>query len=282
VECWYKCGEDTKRAAKQLKEALAAEDIECRNLHSLLSSSVQRFKQYGTAAPNTHQNTDPLFHARGSKSKMTEAEARICAEALAAGKVADGAAVRPFDSIRDAWANSPTLQRYMQSCGYSAPNHMFEAMQRLCPEAICKVAMDMKERHTAEHCRQRKELAQDLLQLLAGRPDALLHTIYFDEVHVTLRPSDAPSYAFYIHPDDLHGKRWVADIPSALLNKEIRLNILAAVNAKLGPAYIEFVSGTTDAIPHRLHWTGAPPIYFVSHSAPHCPASACTCSCSAM
>lgn len=282
VQCWYKCGEKTGPAAKALAAALQAEGIKCSNVHSLLSSTVQRFEQHGSAAPITHQNTDPLLHAKGSQSKMTEAEARICAEALATGKVVDGAVVRPFDSIRDAWANSPTLQSYMAKCGYSAPNHMYEAMQRLCGEAICKVALDMKEPHTAAHRQQRKEAAQQLLALLDARPDALLHTFYFDVVHVHLRPSDAPSYGFYIHPNDAHSRHWVADIPSTLLAKDIRLNFLAAVNAKLGPVFIEFVSGTTEAIDFRLHWTGAPPVYFVSHNAPHCPATACTCSCSAM
>jgi hypothetical protein len=219
----------------------------------------------------------------GAKHKMTADQARICAEALTTGYVQDGAVVRPFDSIKDAWSLSPTLQHYMLVCGYRTPNHMYEAMMQLCPGAICKVSRDMKLRHTDEQRLERQRVARALLGMLADRPDALLHTIYFDEVHIRIRASDAPHYGVYVDPCDPLAKKWVAwvaDVPGALLDQDIHINLLAAVNAILGPVYIEYVSGTTDSIGYRLHWAGAPPIYFVSHNAPHCPGSgACTCSC---
>ena len=58
----------------------------------------------------------------------------------------------------------------------------------------------------------------------------------------------------------------VVEVPQ-VVQKKYKFNILAVVNAKLGPVYLEFVSGTCPEIDYRNYSPDRPPeTFWVSHT----------------
>lgn len=157
----------------------------------------------------------------------------------------------------------------MTATGYTQPHTLYNRVRAMCPRLICFHPLEFKRALSTKHKRERVRICKLLISMEAEAKLQLDKVIFMDCYHVKLLPvgmgkkPGGSGFGVYCTRDELGQLQHVVELPVAIARNTIHINIIAAVNAQLGPFYIELVSGTRD-LAQRLHTGGDWHTYHVS------------------
>jgi hypothetical protein len=186
----------------------------------------------------------------GRRSKMPDRKARILAAVFKAGaellpKQRRGAASRlglrrPFTSMRDACANSPQLQRALTKYGYKHTT-LLRRLLKADPD-IVYTRIDYKSSFTAQQKAERISVCKELYR---NWPVEKLRAVtWIDCASFVFDPAKMSRKGYVSAEARATGEVHTTSAPPA--TQHVKLRFLVAINAVLGPVWIECVSGTTD------------------------------------
>lgn len=202
--------------------------------------------------------------------RVPDSIARACAAALKTGYTAevrdpqpDGSGTvslvhRYYDSITDACRHNATLAQVIQDYGVT-PEHLLRRMHQV-DRCLAMRTVEYKHQLTAQQQADRRYMASLILAWCCFMPDLLLRVWWIDECSMWIVKSGTQRQKVYCDAHD-QGVKMVLTSPHVGTHDKIKVHLLAAVNALLGPCFYEFTTGTTQ-IHRRMLTTRGP--YLVS------------------
>lgn len=206
----------------------------------------------------------------GRKPKITKATLTQCCEVLKAGYTVWEPAVGTFGhrywaTIKDAVygpSSNPFLAWVCTQHGVT-PELLQKRLHRHDPNLAHK-HLSFKKALSPQQVFERQWVASRLLQLSLAQPTLLNRAWWVDECAITFSGNDLKTVKVYCDRRSAAAQATHAiyrNIPGTRY-RTITVRIIAAVNAHLGPVYMEFTTGTTDinrrVLPNITYKVSAP------------------------
>jgi hypothetical protein len=190
----------------------------------------------------------------GRKPKISKAVLSQCCAALKAGYTVWEPAVNNFGhrhwaSIKEAvyGANSNQFLAWVCAQHGVTPELLQKRLHRHDPNLAHK-QLRFKKALTPEQQYERQFVASRLLNIYLAQPLSLERVWWVDECSITFSGTELKNVKVYCDRRSAAARDTHAiysNIPGSRY-RTITVRIIAAVNARVGPAYLEFTTGTTD------------------------------------
>jgi hypothetical protein len=215
-----------------------------------LADSVTEIKDFLQRHYNHWRSTGNVedMPRSGRPPKISDAEAADMARIFKGGMIVtvvgdDGQSVpvghRYYTGIKDAIAYNPQIAQFVHDKDIT-PQTLLERMLRADDQLVVK-SLDVKPAFTADQMKERVWVAR---QLLRSSQDELSWVVWVDCGSIVLY-RQTTSCSVYMSTEDPAYTEVMPQLPGGR-QKPIVLSFFMAVNALLGPVYLEFVTGTTE------------------------------------
>lgn len=150
---------------------------------------------------------------------------------------------RYYGSIKEACQKDEYLEGVIKEYGVT-----YDYMRTRLHEVDSSLTLrrvEFKYKLTEGQMLNRRMTAWSLLNAWRANPDCLLDVWWMDETSMWIIDNENPTKRVWADAHD-EGVRVVLSTPHIAAHRSIKVHLIAAVNAVLGPVWCDFTTGTTD------------------------------------
>lgn len=247
---------------------------EVKDLHKFIPDNYNKFKETGSVQNRTHHPDTKKVNDTVAKEAAAILKGGYITFRKPAGKKSDRQQVHLYyTSLHQAVKNEPRLQAILQDYGVDE-KYLLRRMHEVDPDLVYRT-VDWKLELSIAQMAERKLVSLQLLNYCWTIPNFLASIFWIDEVSIWFVDKHATTHVYAdAHDQGVHAVIHLKHLKSG---QQIKVRCLAAVNALLGPCFLEFTTGTTEikrlwnrrTEPYKVSYGGGAPQAPESGPTPH-------------